>query len=130
LSRKNYKKSESLLLAVNYLNSYALVRQNQNKYNNENRIEVNYNTGRFFQFIGHNKIALEFYDNMIVDIMKTKSYISSNSISVCNNDKSSSDQSIKSGMNLKMALYNKALYYKSIESNELAHEILINNIVI
>lgn len=108
LSRNNRSKRESLILSNEYLNNYCLQRKH------ENIIEMLYNTGRFYQFIGYDIKAFENYNKL--------------SSIFCNNN-SENDQK-KAELIKKSTLYNYALLYKRSGNHKEAHNLLLENIII
>lgn len=118
LSRNNHKKNYSLLEANNNLNKYTQLRIKD--FNQE----VLYNQGRFYQFIGHDKLAFEKYNQLLKIDLETK------------NESKYSDNNInikvdKDNENIRMScIYNYALLLKKSGNEHYAHEMLMQNIII
>ena len=92
---------------MRYLHLYSLKRKKNNI------IEVYYNLGRFYQFLGHDNFAMKNY-NFILYNIDNIFYL---------------DKEIKEKIK-RSCIYNISLIMKKIENEENAHNFICNNIVI
>lgn len=102
LSRNNKCKESSILKANDYFNFYAMKR------NRSDPCEVLYNMGRFYQFIGEDRMAKDSYHNLMKKI----------------NLKKDREDLYRS------SVYNYALLYKKNGNEEEAHRLIMENIII
>jgi tetratricopeptide (TPR) repeat protein len=102
LSRNNKCKESSILKANDYFNFYAMKR------NRSDPCEVLFNMGRFYQFIGEDRMAKDSYHNLMNKI----------------NLKKDREDFYRS------SVYNYALLYKKNGNEEEAHRLIMDNIII
>ena len=111
LSRKNNNKERSLLLSYNFLKKYAVIRRNMDY---KEILEVEYNFGRYFNFIGLDGKAESSYCNNLNLLSGVKS--------------NKEDGDIK---RIKLySIYNSAIISKNNGNFKKAHDKIINNIII
>ena len=107
MNRLEKNKKNKFIKSMRYLHLYSLKRKKNNI------IEVYYNLGRFYQFLGHDNFAMKNY-NFILYNIDNIFYL---------------DKEIKEKIK-RSCIYNISLIMKKIENEENAHNFICNNIVI
>lgn len=118
INRNSKNKEYKYIQAVKYLNLYACNRRK------EFPIEVLYNVGRFYQFLGMDRIAYSKYKEALMQIME-------NEINNSNTHNNASNAVMKEEMKLKgCIMYNMVLIIKKGGNDEEAHNFICDNIII
>jgi hypothetical protein len=107
ISRKCKNKEILLIQAHSLLNHYAIVKKNKNP------LEVLFNLGRFYQFIGHDREAYANYQELMHSL----------------DDSEILGEKNRKDLN-RTVIYNYSMLLKKSGNDLAAHELIMNNLII